>query len=150
MTSDRAKRRTIGQLAADLGVSVETIRFYERRGLIDRPAKPADGFRHYGDDIAATIRYIRLAQDFGLTLKDVERLKGRLHGGPQFCETLRATVRERRDRITAEIAQLEHLRSELDAFLDRCSSRAPDLPCPIVRELQQLENVVVPRAAPYF
>jgi MerR family mercuric resistance operon transcriptional regulator len=135
------KIRTIGQLASDLGIGVETIRYYERRGLIPQPPKAA-GYRHYGDDVAALIRYIRLAQTLGLSLKDVERLKGRLDDGPAFCATLRETARMRLETATAQIAELERLRSELRGFLDRCSARDSDLPCPILTELGRLETAV--------
>lgn len=133
------KRRTIGQLASELGIGVETIRFYERRGLIPQPARSAGSYRHYGDDVAAMIRYIRLAQNLGLSLKDVERLKDQLDGGPAFCATLRETARRRLEAVAQEILELERLKTELGAFLTRCATRDQTLPCPILVELGRLE-----------
>jgi DNA-binding transcriptional MerR regulator len=138
------KRRTIGQLAAELGIGVETIRFYERRGLIPQPPRSAGSYRHYGDDVAAMIRYIRLAQDLGLSLKDVARLKDHLDGGPAFCATLRETAQSRLEAVTRQILELERLKAELAAFLDRCATRDRDLPCPILVELGRLEAAVRP------
>ncbi len=135
-------KRTIGQLAAELGIGVETIRFYERRGLIPQPARIGGRYRQYGDDVAAMIRYIRLAQALGLSLKDVERLKGYLDGGSAFCNVLRETARDRLEAVDQQILQLEQRKSDLTAFLTRCEERDQNLPCPILVELGRMEKVV--------
>jgi DNA-binding transcriptional MerR regulator len=136
------KRRTIGQLATELGIGVETIRFYERRGLIPQPVRVGGGYRHYGDDVAAMIRYIRLAQQLGLSLKDVERLKAYLDRGSTFCSVLRETARNRLDAVTQQILQLEQLKTDLSAFLYRCEERDQSVPCPILIELGRMEAAV--------
>jgi MerR family mercuric resistance operon transcriptional regulator len=136
------KRRTIGQLATELGIGVETIRFYERRGLIPQPVRAGGGYRHYGDDVAAMIRYIRLAQGLGLSLKDVERLKGYLDGGSTFCNVLRETARIRLDAVAQDILRLNQLKADLTAFLTRCEERDQNAPCPILVELGRIEAAV--------
>jgi DNA-binding transcriptional MerR regulator len=136
------RRRTIGQLAAELGIGVETIRFYERRGLIPQPERSDGKYRHYGDDVAAMIRYIRLARDLGLSLSDIERVKDKLDGGPAFCAALRETARERLVAVTRQIAELEQLKIGLAAFLDRCETRDRADPCPILVELGRLESAL--------
>jgi DNA-binding transcriptional MerR regulator len=83
-----------------------------------------------------------LAQELGLSLREIEGLKGRLDAGAAFCSTLRDTVRARLDRVASEIAALERLRAELQGFLERCTARDPALPCPIVAELTSLERAV--------
>jgi MerR family transcriptional regulator, copper efflux regulator len=65
---------TIGQLAERAGVGVETIRFYERRGLIAQPKRPADGYRKYDEQVANRIRFIRQAQELGFTLNEIKQL----------------------------------------------------------------------------
>ncbi len=134
--------RTIGRLAEQLGIGVETIRFYERRGLIPKPPRRAGSYRHYGDDVAAMIRYIRLAQELGLSLKDVERLRDHLDSGAGFCAALRETAQQRLATVARQIADLERLRTELHGFLDRCATRDQNLPCPILTELGRLETAV--------
>jgi MerR family mercuric resistance operon transcriptional regulator len=62
---------TIGDVAKAAGVGVETIRFYERKGLIDRPRRPASGFRHYDDQVPRRIRFIRHAQELGFSLREI-------------------------------------------------------------------------------
>ncbi len=68
--------RTISKLAKELGVNVETIRFYERRGLISQPEKPETGYRHYSDDVRSRIRFIKRAQGLGFTLEEIANLGG--------------------------------------------------------------------------
>jgi DNA-binding transcriptional MerR regulator len=139
------KRRTIGALAREVGVGVETIRFYEREGLIPQPPR-TDGPRHYDERALATLRYIRIAQQLGLSLKDVRALQGELTGGKSFCASLRATVEARLEALAAEAAEIERLRGELHGFLARCRARESSLPCPIVEELTRLDVAVSPRA----
>jgi DNA-binding transcriptional MerR regulator len=136
------KRRTIGQLANELGIGVETIRFYQRRGLLPQPERVDGGYRHYDDQIASTIRYIRLARELGLSLRDIERVGEQLDGGPAFCATLRETARERLDAVNRQIAEFERLKAGLTAFLERCAARDQSTPCPVLVELGRLESAV--------
>lgn len=122
--------RTIGQLAKAAGVGVETIRFYERRGLLPRPPKPKVGYRLYGDELLTRLHYIRLAQGLGLTLADVAELMGRLQDGPAFCVSVRGAVERRLEQLNAEMAALRRLRGEMGQFLEACRARPPGAPCP--------------------
>ena len=79
-----SKRRTIGKLAKEAGVSVETIRFYERKGLIDQP-RTTDGYRDYGDEALAAVKYTKIAQRMGFSLADVTKLRGQLREGQAFA-----------------------------------------------------------------
>lgn len=137
-------RRTIGKLAKACGVTVETIRFYERKGLIEQP-RAVDGYRDYDDRTLATVRYVKLAQRMGLSLADIAALRGRLGEGDGFCRALRDTARGRLERLAGEIAELRRLEGELEAFLARCEQRPPDRPCSILLELGALETATRPR-----
>src|SRR5271166_4326161 len=112
--------RTIGRLAKEAGVGVETIRFYERRGVIEQPRK-SEGPRHYDDRTLAMRRYLRLAQQLGFSLKEIQ--------------ALRAMVEEKLVSLAREAEAIVRLQGELKAFLARCRARDPNLPCPIVEEL---------------
>jgi MerR family mercuric resistance operon transcriptional regulator len=136
-----AKPRTIGMLAREVGVGVETIRFYEREGLLTQPRKIA-GPRHYDEKALTTVRYIKLAQKLGLSLKDIAKLQTQLNKGQSFCHSLRETVEAKLFALAAEAAEIVRLQQELNAFLTRCRARDPDLPCPIVTELTQLDRAV--------
>ena len=86
-----SSRRTIGKAAAEVVISVETIRFYERTGLIARP-RTIDGPRHYDELLVARLRYIKIAQQLGLTLKEIAALIPAIDEGKKFCSSLRVTV----------------------------------------------------------
>lgn len=137
--------RTIGMLAKEVGVGVETIRFYERERLIPQPRK-GGGPRHYDDKALAMLRYIRIGQQLGLTLRDIRALQGKLTEGSMFCSSLRATVESKLVALAAEAAEIVRLQHELQAFLARCQARDPKLVCPIVEELTRLESAVSPKA----
>ena len=134
--------RTIGKLAREVGVGVETIRFYERRGLIAQPPK-SQGPRHYDDQTLAMLRYLRLAQQLGFSLKEIQALQGRLSDGRTFCKSLRALVEDKIATLSREAEAMERLKGELNAFLTRCQGRDPALPCPIVEELTQLNTCLL-------
>lgn len=139
-----SKTRTIGRLAREVGVGVETVRFYEREGLIQQPRK-GEGPRHYDDTALTTLRYIRIAQQLGLSLKDIRRLQGQLTMGQGFCASLRATVENKLSALADQAAEIARLQNELEAFLVRCRSRDPSLTCPIVDELTRLDAAVSAR-----
>ncbi len=129
-----SSERTIGQLAKAADVGVETIRFYERRGLLKQPKKPADGgFRRYNEDALRLLRYIRLAQDFGLSLRNIEDLLRRTEDAKlSFCQAVRETMENKLAGVRQELAGLHALEAELQTFLMDCSTRDPNLPCPIL------------------
>jgi DNA-binding transcriptional MerR regulator len=136
------KRRTIGQLAKAVGIGVETIRFYERRGLIRRPVSPDRGYRHYGDDVLAAVRYIRLAQQLGLSLKDIEQLKAHLDDRTRFCGAVRAAVTRKIEEVTEQLATLARLKTELEGFAERCKTRPISVTCPILDDLTRADGSV--------
>lgn len=142
-----AKTRTIGRLAKEVGVGVETIRFYERKGLIKQPRK-SEGPRHYDDRTLASLRYLKLAQRLGFTLKEIQSLQGKLTSKQTFCASLRAMVEDKLVSLEREAEAIARLKEELSGFLQRCRSRDPSLPCPIVEELANLDSAVVAAASP--
>lgn len=125
--------RTIGVLAKEAGVNVETIRFYEREGLLKRPPQPAGGWRVYGDEAVWTVRYIRLAQKMGFSLSDVRELGRRLIGGGNFCRDFRDTLEEKLEQTEKEIARLTAVKSEIERTLASCQAKSGLGECPIVK-----------------
>ncbi|WP_372785345.1 MerR family transcriptional regulator [Phenylobacterium sp.] len=130
------QRRTIGRLAREAGVGVETIRFYERRGVLPRPPRPADGgYRHYDDEAVRILRYVRLAQALGFTLKDVEQLLARVGDGPgAFCGAVRETAEAKLTIVEAELAALAAQQERLQTFLTGCRARATTGTCPVLAD----------------
>jgi hypothetical protein len=87
-------KRTIGKLAAEAGVGVETIRYYERRGLLQQP--PRHGIaRNYGDEALWRLRYIKVGQQWGMSLSEMRTLLAVAERSPNFCSSIRAAAAQR-------------------------------------------------------
>src|SRR5947209_4627794 len=116
---------TIGQLATRAGVGVETIRFYEREGLLAEPERLASGYRQYPPEAVDRVRFIRRAQRLGFTLKDAKELLN-LRDDP---DASRADVRERAVAkladIEARIRELEGMRADLGRLVAACDGGGP-------------------------
>jgi len=123
---------TIGRLAKLVGVNVETIRYYQRIGLIDEPATPLNGFRQYPVKIAENITFIKRAQRLGFSLKEIAEL---LKIGDGHCDDVRARAEIKRDKIEQQIRDLQSLRDTLDQLICECTSGENKQHCPIVETL---------------
>lgn len=119
--------RTIGKLAQDGGVGVETIRYYQRRGLLHTPRR-GDGIRRYGDEDLRRLRFIRSAQAAGFTLEQVAELLAL--DATEDRDRARALARERIGALDARIAELEAARNALKRLARDCASSTG--PCPII------------------
>jgi MerR family mercuric resistance operon transcriptional regulator len=123
---------TIGRLAERSGVNVETIRYYQRRGLLDEPQKPMGGYRRYPSNAAKRIRFIKRAQALGFTLEEVGELL-RIDAAAACAET-RQLAAHKLALIEEKLAELTAMRDGLTALVSKCGagrSRA----CPIIQVL---------------
>lgn len=139
MAKKRRMTRRIGDVAREGGVGVETIRFYEREGLIEQPEKPERGWREYGTTQLTQLGHVKLAQDMGLTLRDMRKLQGLARGAqPPFCAAVRETLVARLSQLDAEIAALRKKRQGLKSWLAQCHARrdAPD--CPLYARIRPI------------
>lgn len=119
---------TIARLAAAANVGVETVRFYQRKGLMPVPAT-ATAVRHYDDGDIQRLRFIRAAQRAGFSLKEIAELLELDASGDR--SRVQALTRTRLAAINAEMAQLAEARAALSGLLDECTS-GKDGPCPII------------------
>lgn len=126
-------RHTIGQIAQQLGINVETIRFYERRGLIAQPPKPAAGFRQYPQETIDRIGFIRRAQELGFTLKEIA---GLLALDDQPCSQVEELTEQKLREIRGKLDDLRRLEQALSGILSECRSNADKQNCPVIRSLQ--------------
>ena len=117
----------IGQLASESGVSVDTIRFYERRGVLPAAPRTASGYRIYTDSSVTRIRRARRLQGLGLTLEEVIGALRARDQGHASCETQRWRLQAALDRIDAQIAELARLRGDLHDALAACEAGACQL-----------------------
>jgi MerR family mercuric resistance operon transcriptional regulator len=134
LEAEMARRRTIGRLAAEAGVNVETVRYYERRGILERPPAQQGG-RTYGDEALWRIRYIKTAQGWGLSLKAVIGLLADAEASPNFCAAVRATAAAKIVEIDQEIAALRRQRLALSTFIGACAAKPDAERCPVYRRM---------------
>ena len=136
-----AQYLTIGRVARAAGVSVETVRYYQRSGLVPEPPRPAGGVRRYSDETVARLRFIKRAQELGFTLAEIRRLLAL--GDPQSCGRARALAADKLALVRARIADLERLRGALEGLIGRCDTARGRVTCPIIDTLS-----IGPRDAP--
>lgn len=127
---------TIGRLAEVAGVNVETIRYYQRIGLISEPKKPQQGFRKYPHKTLEQIRFIKRAQQLGFSLQEISDL---LELGDGHCSNVRKRAEEKRDKIERQIQDLQALQGTLTQLINACHSGKGKQKCPIVETLLDRE-----------
>ena len=127
------EKLTIGRLAESAGVNVETIRYYQRRGLLEEPCKPLGGHRRYAPDAAHRVRFIKRAQQLGFTLEEVSGLL-QLEDG-RSCRETRLLAEHKLDVIEERIRDLSRIRRLLRGLIAECSAGARPRSCPIIATL---------------
>ncbi len=131
------KTLTIGQAAQRAGVGVETIRFYERKGLIRQPQRPkTGGYRDYSGDIVGRIRFIRQAQDLGFSLRDVADLLGLRADPDSDCAQVQKRAREKLDEVERKVARLRDIGASLRQVIAACPSRGGLDGCSIIAAME--------------
>jgi len=129
------KTMTRGQLATLCGVGPETIRFYERRGLLPEAPRSSGGYRRFGRDAVNRLVFIRKAKSLGFSLPEIAELLN-LHDQPDGERARVKQITESKLReIEAKIADLERMRTVLTDLADQCSGRGPVHGCPIIDAL---------------
>jgi len=124
---------TIGKVARAAGVNVETVRYYQRSGLVPEPPRPAGSVRRYSNETVARLRFIKRAQELGFTLAEIRRLLAL--GDPQSCGKARALAAEKLALVRARIADLERMRAALESLIRRCDAVRGKVACPIIETL---------------
>ncbi len=125
---------TIGRVAKLAGVGVETIRFYERKGLVAEPPRLASGYRQYPPDTVEQIRFIRRAKDLGFTLKEIKELMSLRHVGGRRREEVRNIAEARMRDIDQKVARLQAMRGALSDLVESCACGGRPT-CPILEAL---------------
>lgn len=130
------KRLTIGQLARQANVHIETIRYYERRGLISEPPRRESGYRQYALDTVGRVQFIKRAQELGFSLKEIQELLS-LHVDPG---TTSADIKRRAEAkladIDAKLRDLSRMKAALMRLTVACRGRGPTSECPILNAIQ--------------
>ncbi|WP_300301182.1 MerR family DNA-binding protein [Ferrovibrio sp.] len=124
---------TISRAAERAGVGVETIRFYERRGLIEQPVRPrTGGYRFYDTEVVERIRFIRQGQELGFSLREIAELLSLRADPGADCGDVRTQAVSKREEVDRKIAQLQHIRSALDELIATCPGGGALRACTII------------------
>ncbi|WP_367395267.1 Hg(II)-responsive transcriptional regulator [Cupriavidus sp. Agwp_2] len=125
---------TIGAFAKAADVNVETIRFYQRKGLLPEPDKPAGGIRRYGETDVVRVRFMKSAQRLGFSLEEIGELL-RLEDGTHCAEASSLAERKLND-VRAKLADLRRMEAVLSQLVCACHARQGNVSCPLIASLQ--------------
>lgn len=128
---------TIGGLAKAAGVNVETIRFYQRKGLLPEPDKPYGGIRHYSHADVARVKFVKSAQRLGFTLDEIGELL-QLEDGTRCNEASRLAEYKLKD-VRERLADLARMETALTGLVRACHARKGNVSCPLIASLLGLE-----------
>jgi len=124
-----------GELARLAGVNVETLRFYERQGLLPPPPRRASDYREYPPEAAGLVRFIKRAQLLGFSLRQIKELLALREVPRASCGDVMVLAQNKIEEIDAKISDLRAMRSALAGLLKGCSGTAPIAECPIIESL---------------
>jgi Hg(II)-responsive transcriptional regulator len=126
-----------GEVAERAGVNVQTLRYYERRGLLPEPARGESGYRVYGPDAVSTVRFVKRAQELGFALRDAQALLALAAGGPESCDAARELADEKIAELDRRIADLHAMRDSLGRLVATCAKPRAERECPLLHSIQE-------------
>ncbi len=128
---------TIGRLATEAGVNLETVRYYERQGLMPKPPRTASGYRLYSADAVRRLRFIKRAQELGFSLREVRELLLLRVSRTAKANAVRVRAESKIADIEAKIRTLESMKKSLRKLAQSCNGCAPISKCPILESLDK-------------
>jgi Hg(II)-responsive transcriptional regulator len=137
---ERRMTLTIGAVAKGAGVGVETLRYYERRGLLSKAGRTQAGYRQFPDSEVRRVKFIRRAQGLGFTLEEIgELLELRVDGGRR-CVGVERAARSARERVHERLLELRRMDKVLSGLVTACQQRRNTDACPILASLEDGES----------
>jgi len=130
-------KMTIGSLAAEAGVTVPTLRYYERRGLLQAPSRRASGYRDYPIETVHVVRFIKHAQTLGFTLTDIGQLLDLAAGSQRSCRAVRALANGRIEEMKQKIRMLEAMSASLARLVKTCDRPQSRRECPLLEAIHE-------------
>src|SRR5438876_9431014 len=122
---------TIGQVAAAADVTIQTIRYYERRGLFAAPKRTPAGYRQYAEEAVARLRFIKHAQDLGFSLQEIQELLGLRVRHGAACDTVERKTRKKIEVVQQRIHDLQRMKRTLERLAGAFAVRRPTAEGPI-------------------
>jgi MerR family transcriptional regulator, copper efflux regulator len=132
---------TIGQVADAADVNIQTIRYYERRGLFPIPRRTPSGYRQYSHDAVARLRFIRHAQALGFSLQEIQELLGLRVRHGAACDAVERKTRKKIAVVQQRIHDLQRMRRSLERLAAACTARRPTDDCPILEVLEDYDDI---------
>lgn len=127
---------SIGQVAHLSGVGVETVRFYEREGLLEVPVRRASGYRQYAEEAVKHIRFIKRAQHLGFSLKEIRELLALRVDTETSCEQVKKRAAAKLAEVEQKMIELQHMRQALLQVASLCEREGPGGCCPMLDALE--------------
>lgn len=138
------KPMTIGRVAEQAGVGIETVRFYEREGVLAEPARSASGYRLYDADVVARLQFVRRAKELGFTLNEIKELLSLRIDSTTSRQDVRAKARAKIEDIESKIKTLQRMKKALASLIQECCAKGDGADCPILKALDG-DNSVRPQ-----
>ena len=124
-----------GEVARQTGVNIQTLRYYERRGLLPEPPRRDSGYRLYDQRAVNVVQFIKRAQSVGFSLNEVEALLELAAGGPENCDAALEVARQRIAELDRRIADLRAMRASLRSLMATCERPREERDCPLIHSL---------------
>jgi len=131
---------TIGQVAREAQVNVQTLCYYERRKIVVPSARRESGYRLYDRSAVNTVQFIKRAQQLGFSLEDIQDLLGLKAGRPAQCAKVRSKAESALGQIESRISQLESMRRALKSLIRACGKGKTQTTCPILDRFESAEG----------
>ena len=126
---------TIGKVAAEAGVNVQTLRYYERRGILEEPQRAPSGYRGYQAETVHVVRFIKRAQELGFTLVEIEELLRLRQDRTATCSEVRQAASAKIEAIDRKIKSLKAMSRALRVLVESCRTDRTRRECPILEAL---------------
>ncbi|MCH7337439.1 MerR family transcriptional regulator [Acinetobacter sp. NIPH 2699] len=126
---------TIGQLAKKSGISVDTLRYYEKIGLLEKVQRTSGNYRYYSEQILSDLFFVKHCRELGITIQDIQRLKDLAKNPKQTCIEVDHLIDQYLAEISQKIKNLEHLKQDLAHLKQQCSQHRTIEQCGILKEL---------------
>jgi len=130
---------TIGRVARSAGLAIDTVRYYEREGLLQKPGRTPSGYRQYSPDAVKRLQFIRQAKELGFTLSEIRELLTLKVAPGKSCADVRAHAEAKIADVEQRIAQLNRMKRALTKLATACSGRGPTSTCPILEAMEAHE-----------
>lgn len=134
------KALSIGQVARRAGVSIDTIRFYERQGVLEKPPRRDSGYRQYSEEVVRRVRFIQCVKQLGFTLKEISDLLALRVDAQTECSKVKEATLAKLDQVERKLVELERMRRALLQVASLCTGAGPASACPLLDALDQQEQ----------